>query len=152
LVQRVDDLVRYRPTRLVLIHNPVKRARVVSRRWRQLMGGLLGAVTDYGRDGDRVWHWTAPEHVSAAFTLAETSHPDTGRYFGDEAWKGPGFRAAVRAATRPGWGEDFVRSVEAAYALGGREAADSLLLELLPRWVEDPRFGDPLGDGDGDWV
>lgn len=43
-------------------------------------------------------------------------------FFGDESWRAPAFRAAVRANADPDWAMGFLGAVVAARALGGPEA------------------------------
>lgn len=140
LYRRVEQLVQFRPTDLLFVRDPVVKARVARRRHRQILVGLR-AVQTYVRVEERLVCWLVPAEVAQAFEVAEAEHPEAYAYAGPDAWMCPGFRAAFRAGTSPGWGAAFVAAVSTAGRLGGDEAKRALVVaELPPFWRPDPEL------------
>lgn len=143
LRDRLLDLAETRPWPLSRYARSRDRARARRRRLHQLLLAVGGEPADLD--------WCVPPDVLHAVEAVVEVHPDFNLWLGDEAWRCPTVRGAVRAAYGPpGWGAALHDAVRSALLLSGIPAAQAVILAELPRlWTPLADDCPPLGDGWG---
>ena len=140
LHQITESLVIYSPFALTRITRKSYREAAEARRRRQVHAAI-GCVWGDGSP-ERPWGWLVPEPVFDAYEVVSVLHPERGRWWGDEAWMDPGFRAAQRALADPAWFEELERAIDVAETLSGKDAVGPVLLAALPDVPRKPRWDD----------